>query len=158
MKDETAGGSPPECADPSDREQLTRFIRGQDQNAFRALIARHGPMVLAVCRGILRRQQDAEDACQATFLVLAEQARRIRRRNSLASWLHGTAYRICLKARARIQRRREEVMGDLTMIVDQSLDEIADQHAQGVIHQELNRMPEKYRAALVIWLPRGEEP
>src|SRR6516162_6874048 len=73
----------------SDHELLKQFVAGKDQTAFAILVGRHGPMVLGVCRRALRNAHDAEDACQATFLVLARRATRIRKTTSLGSWLHG---------------------------------------------------------------------
>src|SRR5258708_6159212 len=78
----------------TDRELLNRYVSGQEDAAFAALFERHGAMVLAVCRRVLRRAEDAEDACQATFLVLARKAASIRKRGSLGSWLHGVAVRV----------------------------------------------------------------
>jgi len=91
---------------PTDREALRAFIAHRDEAAFAALVNRHGPMVLSVCRRVLHHAQDAEDACQATFLVLARKATSIGRSDALASWLHGVAYRIALRARRDAGRRR----------------------------------------------------
>ncbi len=77
---------------------LDRFRSGPDESAFSLLVERHAPMVLHVCRRILRDRHDAEDAAQATFLVLARQARAIRRTDSVASWLYGVAARIAARA------------------------------------------------------------
>src|SRR4051794_10249542 len=89
----------------ADEALLDRFVTKHDEAAFAALVKRHGGMVLGVCRRVLRHAQDAEDACQATFLVLARKAASIRRRESLASWLHGVAYRVSLRLKARTGRR-----------------------------------------------------
>jgi DNA-directed RNA polymerase specialized sigma24 family protein len=90
--------SPP--ADPSaDAAFLARFLRGRDEDAFAALVARHGPMVLGVCRRLLDDAHLAEDAAQATFLVLARHAASVRPADSLAAWLHGTARHLALRAR-----------------------------------------------------------
>src|SRR5262249_23551457 len=85
--------------DRPDQELLSHFVNARDEAAFAALVERHGPMVLAVCRRSLRNAHDAEDACQAVFLVLARKAASIRKRESLSSWLYGVAVRVANKAR-----------------------------------------------------------
>src|SRR5205809_877729 len=78
----------------SDRDLLERFVEARDEAAFTVLIERHGPMVLGVCRRALPHFHDAEDACQATFLVLARKAASVRKKTALSSWLHGVACRV----------------------------------------------------------------
>src|SRR5579884_3050034 len=87
-------------AAPPDRDLLQRYLERRDESAFAALVERHGPLVLGVCRSVLRNGHDAEDAFQATFLVLARKAASIRRRDSLGSFLHGVAYHVARRARA----------------------------------------------------------
>ncbi len=90
-----------ESAADSDGRLLARFLSSYDETAFAALMQRHGPMVVAVCRRVLRHTQDAEDVSQATFLLLAQRARTIRKRDAVGSWLHGVAYRLAARARCR---------------------------------------------------------
>src|SRR5690349_21426934 len=95
----TAAGLP-------DRQLLERYALGRDEAAFGALVRRHGPMVLGVCRRVLRDGHAAEDAFQATFLVLARRAGSLLRPEALGAWLHGVAARVALRARAQAARRR----------------------------------------------------
>src|SRR5712671_6387649 len=89
----------------SDRVLLEHFIGAHDEAAFTVLIERHGPMVLGVCRRALPNFHDAEDACQATFLVLARKAGSLRKKTSLSSWLHGVACRVAANLKRDHARR-----------------------------------------------------
>src|SRR5438132_4218433 len=90
----------------SDPELLERFVRTRDEAAFTVLIERHGPMVLGVCRRALPNFHDAEDACQATFLVLARKAASVRKKASLSNWLHGVACRVAANLKRDHARRK----------------------------------------------------
>src|SRR5262245_31545941 len=92
--------------DATDDQPLNRFTAEHDESAFAALVQRHGPMVLGVCRRLVRGPHDAEDAFQATFLVLVRKAGSIAKVELLANWLYGVAYRTALEARTRAARRR----------------------------------------------------
>ena len=90
----------------SDAQLLERFLSHGDAGAFEALLGRHGPMVLSVCRGILRDLHDAEDAFQATFLVLVKTGGKIRGGDALGGWLHRVAHRVANQANVSAARRR----------------------------------------------------
>src|SRR5262245_39126036 len=90
----------------SDQQLLDRFVTRRDEAAFTALVRRHGPMVLGICRRVVGNWHDAEDAFQATFLVLAKKADSLSQRERTGNWLHGVARRTALKARAAAARRR----------------------------------------------------
>src|SRR5436305_14966503 len=98
--------SPGDQASP-DAVLLRRFVLHRDESAFAALVQRHGPMVLGLCRRVLRNPSDAQDAFQATFIVLACKARSVSRPDLLGSWLHRVAYRVALRARAEDAARRD---------------------------------------------------
>src|SRR5439155_16774598 len=93
------------AARTSDGQLLERFVARQEEAAFAALVERHGPMVLGVCRRVLRNRHDAEDAFQATFLVLVRKAAAVRPRELVGNWLYGVAYRTALEARTVLARR-----------------------------------------------------
>src|SRR5438270_807516 len=95
-----------QAAGISDHDLLEAFLTRHDEEAFTALVQRHGAMVLGVCRRVLGHVQDAEDACQAVYLLLARKAGTVRKRQSLGSWLHGVAFRVAANLRRDRARRR----------------------------------------------------
>ncbi len=112
--------------DLTDGQLLERFVAGRDESAeagFAALVERHGPMVLRVCRQILGDAHDAEDAFQATFLVLARRAGSVRKRESVASWLYGIAQRVARRSQADAARRREHERRRAAMTTMESSDD-----------------------------------
>jgi RNA polymerase sigma factor (sigma-70 family) len=139
--------------DPSDRALLERFLAG-DQAAFTAVVERHGAMVLGVCRRVLRQEQDAEDAFQATFLTLARKAGSIRSREALAGWLHGVASRVARKARsAALRRPAPEPIGDVCG--PDATAEMTWREVRAVLDEELTRLPASYRAPLILCYLEG---
>src|SRR6266702_3674595 len=134
----------------SDGALIERFIQHRDEAAIAELVHRHGPMVWTVCRQILPEPHDAEDAFQATFLVLVRKARSIKRRDSLKSWLYGVAYRIAIRARSAGSRRRSLERQGVPMDTLRAASEVDWQHVGPVLHDELLRLPEKYRLPLLL--------
>jgi RNA polymerase sigma factor (sigma-70 family) len=132
-----------------DGQLLQRFAHHRDESAFATLVGRHGPMVLGVCRRVLRDPHDADDAFQATFLVLAHKARSIVRPQALASWLYHTALRTALRARLRRGRlrAREGVLEDLPAA--ETTEDLAWHELRPALDEELGRLPRKYRDAVV---------
>jgi RNA polymerase sigma factor (sigma-70 family) len=138
-----------------DGELLERYLADGDQAAFAALVDRHGPMVLGLCRRMLRDPRDVEDTFQATFLVLVRTGRAIRDRDLVSTWLYRVAFRVAREARARTLRRRncETQVAALETAVAPEPAEIREVGA--VLDQELSRLPERYRAPLVLCYLEG---
>jgi len=139
----------------TENELLKRFIRDNDEAAFRSLIDRHGAMVLGVCRGVLGELHEAEDAFQMTFLALVQKAHTIRSSDSLGPWLHRVALRIARRARARANSRRAcEKRSSRTEA--ESAGEPTDPLSPRLLHEELNRLPERYRLPLILCYLEGK--
>jgi RNA polymerase sigma factor (sigma-70 family) len=139
----------------SDGQLLEWFVSRREEAAFATLVRRHGPMVLSVCRRVLRNSHDAEDAFQATFLVLSEKAPRLRQPELLANWLYGVAYRTALHARQRASRRSEHEREAASPPVSGNDSEIESRELRRVLDEELQGLPEKYRAPLVLCYLEG---
>jgi RNA polymerase sigma factor (sigma-70 family) len=136
-------------AGPTDGQLLAAFIDHRDDAAFAALVRWHGPMVLGVCRRVVGHVHDAEDAFQATFLVLARRAAVVRPRDRVGSWLHGVAYRTALKARAIAVRRRGRELQVPDMPEPSAARPDPWPDLQPILDQELNGLPEYYRLPIV---------
>lgn len=134
--------------DCPDRVLLERFVIGGDTAAFEAILRRHGVMVLDVCRSLLPNEADVEDAFQATFLILAKRAKSIRQAASLASWLHGVAYRVACKSRTEFARRRKYETSAFPPEETKPADDLTWRELRQIVHEELNHLPEQYRDAL----------
>jgi RNA polymerase sigma factor (sigma-70 family) len=142
----------PADADPAtDAALLGHFVRERDEDAFAALVARHGPMVQGVCRRVLHDTHHAEDAFQATFLVLARKAATVRPPDRLASWLHGVARQVSLRLlRGEARRRRREARSSPGAVPAQPLEELSARELLLIFDEELQRLPEAYRLPLTL--------
>jgi RNA polymerase sigma factor (sigma-70 family) len=140
----------------TDGQLLERFLASGPAAgvAFDVLMTRHGPMVLGVCRRILRDIHAADDSFQVTFLLLVRRAREIRRRESLGPWLHGVARRVALRARAAAMLRKER---EARAAIDSTTGaaEIGDDDLGPMLHAEIDRLPEKYRAPILVCYIQG---
>jgi len=149
----------------SDAELLSRFAERRDkvseaeELAFATLVARHGAMVWRVCCAVLDDRHESEDAFQATFLVLATRARSIRRGASVGSWLHGVALRVSNCARSRAGRRKRHERRRTEMIpptsVPKSSDALLDDDSARVLHEEIGRLPNRFREVVVLCYLEG---
>src|SRR5712692_4276198 len=128
----------------SDSRLLERFATLRDQSAFAALMHRHGPMVLGVCRRVLADTHDADDAFQATFLVLVRKAGSLGQPELLGNWLYGVAYRIAVRVRAQAAARRRRERQTMQEFAAPPTDDPAWRELRSLLDEELNRLPEKY--------------
>jgi RNA polymerase sigma factor (sigma-70 family) len=138
-----------------DRQLLDDFAAGGDEEAFAELVARHGAMVLRVCRRVLHHEQDVEDAFQAVFLALAQNTRSIHKREALAGWLHGVAYRTAMKARRSAARRRNHE-ARVRESSSESTTGPSWNEVRTVLDEEIGQLPEVFRAAFVSCVLEGK--
>jgi RNA polymerase sigma factor (sigma-70 family) len=141
------------AANEPDEQLIERFLTGsarEADRAFAALVMRHRPAVMSLCRRVLGRHEDAEDAAQETFVALARNAGRIRNRQCVGAWLYGAAYRIAIRMRAR-SARRQAVHGRAGEVaVPERAEEAATLlEVRQIVHEEVNGLPEGYRTLVV---------
>jgi RNA polymerase sigma factor (sigma-70 family) len=138
-----------------DDDLLRRFISEKNQEAFDCLLRRHGRMVFSVCRAVAGNDADAEDAFQATFLILAQKAKSVRNLPSVGSWLYGVAYRTALKAQAEIAKRQKHEGCAPLSTGREAADDLPWYKVQQIIRAELTALAERYRAPLVLCFLEG---
>ena len=143
-------------ADSTDAHLLRQFVTEGDEAAFEAILARHGPMVLGVCRGLLSDVNDAEDAFAATFLVLVQKAGSIGRGELVANWLYGVAHRVANRIRLTTSRRHARECEDAERLPSRPMAEAEVVDSRRALHEELNRLPAKYRSPLVLCYLQGK--
>jgi RNA polymerase sigma factor (sigma-70 family) len=141
------GGDP----EPSDGQLLESFLGQRDEAAFGLLVRRHGPMVFGVCKRVIGNSHDAEDAFQATFLVLARKAAAVTPREAVGNWLYGVAYRTARRARALAVRHRAREKQVKTMPQPTVPPADDPQGLEPILDEELNKLPDKYRLPLVLF-------
>lgn len=140
----------------SDPELLSRYVSVRDEHAFALIMRRHGGMVLSVCQRRLRNGPDAEDACQAVFLILSRRAAAIRQRESLASWLHGVALRVAARLRRQITRRQHREAAVRSAAATSSTADPSWRDVQAALDEEIGRLPERYRAPVLLCYLQGK--
>jgi RNA polymerase sigma factor (sigma-70 family) len=145
----------PRHHDVSDAQLLQRFAAHREEGAFAVLVERHGPLVFNVCRKVLRHEQDAEDAFQATFLVLARNAAAIRKSEAVGGWLYRVAYRIAMKAGGDMAKRRAREREAGNRRPQEAPSEAGWRELQEALQEELSRLPEKVRAPFVLCCLEG---
>ncbi|HKB35354.1 MAG TPA: efflux RND transporter periplasmic adaptor subunit [Gemmataceae bacterium] len=150
------GDTKPGGSAPSDAQLLERFLTWRDQAAFELLVWRHGPMVLGVCRRLLPNLADAEDAFQATFLVLVRKAASVIRREAVGGWLYRVAHRVALRARSVLARRAVREQPGVDRLAAPACDEPAWDDLRRVLDEEIDRLPSRQRTAFVLCCLEGK--
>ena len=146
-------------ANLTDGQLLECFVGRRDEAAVAVLVRRHGPMVWGVCRRVLHNHQDAEDAFQATFLVLVRKAASVRPREAVGNWLYGVAHTTALKARATAAKRHAREKQVSEMPEPEAVTEPDPWHGvEPLLDQELSHLPDKYRTVIVLCDLEGKTP
>jgi RND family efflux transporter MFP subunit len=140
----------------SDRDLMDRFAKCGDQAAFELLLWRHGPMVLALCKRLLHRPEDVEDAFQATFLTLVRKRAAITQKEALGSWLYRVAYRVALRARQVNAKRSGREQSGVDQLIAPERVETTDREIQSVLLREIDRLPSRERAAFILCCVQGK--
>src|SRR5262249_11903944 len=151
LGDTETGGSA-----PSDAQLLERFVTWRDQAAFELLVWRHGPMVLGVCRRLLPNLADAEDAFQATFLVLVRKAASVIRREAVGGWLYRVAHRVALRARSVLARQAVREQPGVDRLAAPACAVPAWDALRRVLDEEIDRLPSRQRTAFVLCCLEGK--
>jgi RNA polymerase sigma factor (sigma-70 family) len=139
----------------TDAELLRRYVAERDESAFAAILGRHGRLVWRVCRLASPREEDAEDAFQATFLVLARRPGAVRKAGSVGSWLYGVAHRLAVRAGQRARKRQARERLAAAREPAEACGDLAWREVQSVLDEEVRRLPEKYRTPFVLCLLEG---
>src|SRR5262245_1300246 len=137
-----------------DGQLLELFVGGGDETAFATLMERHGPMVLGLCERVLGNHEDAADALQATFLVMARRATAIKKPDSLGAWLHGVAYRVAMQMRSSRDKRRKQER-TLPARAPAGAADPSWREMLAILDEEMQRLPDKHRQPLVLCFLEG---
>jgi RNA polymerase sigma factor (sigma-70 family) len=144
------------AAESSDADLLERFAEQRDESAFTSLLLRHGPLVWSVCRRVLVEEQAAEDAFQATFLVLVRKAGSVSKKASVRSWLYGVALRVAVRARQQAGLRRLREQAAPVRCINEEQRETTWQDVRPILDEEIQRLPEKYRLPIILCYLEGQ--
>jgi RNA polymerase sigma factor (sigma-70 family) len=139
----------------NDRELIGRFASHRDERAFAVLVSRHAPMVLRISRRIMKNEHDADDACQAVFMLMARKAGKVRWHECVANWLYGAAVRIARHENRRLAKKRARELADAQSVAAASGASPESSEIESVLYQELDRLPDKYRAPVVLCHLKG---
>jgi RNA polymerase sigma factor (sigma-70 family) len=140
----------------TDERLLRDYVANQDGTAFAAIMRRHGGMVFALCRRVLQGEQDAEDAFQATFLILMRKAAKVNKPKLLGNWLYGVAYRVAGKIRHAKMRQRTREVPMVDLPAPESNDDVSWRDLRGVLDDEIQHLPSRYRGPFVLFYLEGK--